>query len=357
MRYRQSVKAALCFFIIFAASTLYGQTTIELTPVVSIADIESVESGYEEFPNLLFDENKEIIPTALAIVNTLGYPNGRATIRQFPHLEFGAAAGGGILEFSRKDDYTDDKPTFPFGAVNGGFHIGTGIIDTVDVTFKVFIFSFEDVADDTKDFEGEGNNTSYKMEIADAELNSYGVKFRYNFVKRRVIYPLTFAFGGMSLNLAFDYISGNMESTFRTADIQRIDYNNNGTASQLKLDVAGVPEIDFDIYTITPEAYIYFDLFMFLSFYTGPSVSFNFGEFNFNLDAEGTLVDEGNNDELLATAELHSEYKMEPRLFIPRWTAGFEISILALKLQVEGSTILTSASDSFTGQVGARFQF
>ncbi|MCU0821474.1 MAG: hypothetical protein MUC95_03245 [Spirochaetes bacterium] len=65
----------------------------------------------------------------------------------------------------------------------------------------------------------------------------------------------------------------------------------------------------------------------------------------------------GTEGEQIATVHLVSKYTMEPKLFLPKWTVGLEFSLLALKIQVEGSTLLTSASDSFTGQAGIRFQF
>ncbi len=345
------------FILIFPSLSL-AQTTIT---VASLPGFEGTineneaASKYEKFSSRLFEKNREIIPTAFALINTIGYPNGRSIIRQFPHLEFGAAMGGGIYKYNRQNEYTDDNPAFPFAGVNGGFHIGTGIISSLDVTFKVFVFSFGAVYDKSGNIDGDGANTAYNMDIKDADLNSYGIKFRYNFVERRVILPLIFSFGGMTFNLAFDYMTGEMKSNFQIEDLEEISYS--GVPTGLLLDVSGEPDSDFSIYSVTPEAFIYFDFFTFFSLYTGPSVSFNFGEFNFDMTAQGYILNPGNHNERIATADLTSKYKMEPKLFLPKWTVGLEFSVLALRIQVEGSTLLTSASDSFTGQAGIRFQF
>ncbi len=362
MRVMCLFSTALFLLFAFNPSALLAKTdlTVDTTGYsTTFTDLDFIEQTYEAYPDCLFDTNKTVIPSALAMINTLGYPNGRSSIKRFPHVEFGFAMGGGVLEYKRMQKYEDENPTIPFGGVNGGFHFGTGIVDRVDITFKIFVFSFESIAENTKKIEGEGDNTKYKFELKDADLNSYGAKLRYNLVKRRVIYPLVFAFGGISVNLGFDYLKGKMESYFEFTDTQYIDANISGmnyVNTPVSVAFQGVPKIEFDIYSITPEALLYFDLFHHFTIYTGPSASINFGEFIFSLQSNGVMTSETLNVPL-AIASINAEYKMKPKQVITKWNIGLEFHLLALKLQVEAATVLTSATESFTGQVGLRFQF
>ncbi len=340
--------------IICVTENLVASTNVMLNPLpgYDFADTTSAETKFKSFPDLFFSKNKNIIPTAFAMLNPIGYPNGKSAIKAFPHLEFGIAAGGGVLEYKRKDDYTDTDPSIPFGGFNGGFHLGTGITDKIDVTFKVFIFSLEWISSFDQSFEGEGLNTSYSIEIDDSEILSFGMKARYNLAKRMVIYPVYLAFGGISLNMGFDYMKGKMESAVEFVDTQSVETVSSG-ALNITADITGEPSIKWQLYTATTEAFVYFDFVYYFSLYTGPSVSFNYGFFNFDVDGTGTLnVDTAP----LGDIYLRSRNHMEPKLVIPKWTVGLEINIMSLKLQLEGSAILTSITDSILAQIGARIQ-
>jgi len=354
------------FAVLFFITPLSAETAVTLDssvyPGVTMSNVEDVTERYTEFPDLFFNTNKEVIPSALALINTIGYPSGRSSIKQFPHLEFGTAVGGGVYEYTRKDSYKDGDPTIPFGGANGGFHVGTGIISGLDITFKVFVFSFESVADDTKKIEGKGDDTEYKFEIIDADFSSFGAKIRHTLVPRRVIFPLGFAFGGISLNLGFDYMKGEMKTYFELTDVEAIEEEltigtNTYNPYNATLEISGTPEIDFTIYSISPELLFYFDFFYHFTLYTGPSASINFGEFNFNLDADGVLYFGDTDGAQIASANLKSKNKMKPKRMIPKWNVGIEFHLLALKLQVEASSVMTALTESFTGQAGIRFQF
>ncbi|MDY6932849.1 MAG: hypothetical protein SVZ03_01340 [Spirochaetota bacterium] len=345
--------------ILTASLSASTDLTIDLIDDIEFVNKEMTESSFEQFPTLFFSENDEVIPTAFAMVNTLGYPMGKSTICLFPHFEFGIAAGGGLLEYSRKDDYTDEKPSVPFGGVNCGFHWGTGITDRLDITFKLFFFSLEWVSSIDQTFQGEGVTTSYEIKLDESDVTSLGVKGRYRLIRDRLYIPMVYTFGGITLNLSIDYMKGEVGTTFSLSDTQSVDlnYQTMPISANISSNICGEGTIDWNILTITPEIFAYIDLFHVFSLYTGPSVSFNFGSFDFNIDATGdfiVLIDPISGD--IGNVTLRSRNHMTPRLIIPKWTVGFEIDLLLAKLQIEGATLLTSVTDSFTAQVGIRFQ-
>jgi len=299
---------SLLIFSIILFLPLYSEagTDVTITPAggFTFIEISDAEDDFEQFVDGFFTENEEVIPSALAMVNTLGYPNGKSAIKQFPHFEFGVAVGAGILEMNRSDDFSEEKPTIPFGGINGAFHIGTGITERLDVTVKFFSLGWFYRVDES--FDDESEDVSYKVTVRDTEVYSVGAKFRYNLLPSITLIPILFTFGGVSLNLGFDYMNGD---------------------------------------------------------YTGPSVSFNYGSFDFKMDGDGTIksdvtfvpvVTEG---ETLGTIDVAIDYSMKPYAMIPKWTVGLEFNLWVLKLQAEVTSILSSPNDSVMGQVGVRMQF
>ncbi len=367
MNFRK-VGIIIFFFLITIIPSSLAAATNVFFDGLDVVDLADATYKYQRFPDLFFSKNDEVIPTAFAMVNTMGYPNGKSVIEKFPHFEFGLAAGAGLLEYSRMDDYTDNNPTVPFGGFNGGFHFGTGITDKIDVTFKVFVFSLDWLSAFDQSFEGEGETSSYKIDIDNSSVKSFGLKMRYNLYKRKTIYPIVYTFGGVSLNLGFDYMGGKLDSTIEFRDVQEIELDIVGNKNVNSI-MNGSPSVNWKIYTITPEALVYFDFLYVFSLYTGPTVSFNFGEFNFDVNALGTMATDTQDLPYLIPPEflqnispvgvifLRSNNKMKPKLIIPKWTLGLELNVLAFKIQLEAAAILTSIKDSFTAQVGTRLQF
>ncbi|MDY6967596.1 MAG: hypothetical protein SVR08_02905 [Spirochaetota bacterium] len=359
MKYKDLSISVYLFLILFIYSSLYAKTdiSINLMSGYNFINEEQTENNFENFPNRFFSKNREIIPTGFAIVNTLGYPNGISKIRRFPHLEFGIAAGGGLLEYTRKDDYKDDNPVIPFGGFNGGLHIGTGINNKFDITFKLFFFSLDWISSLAAEHEGYGETTYYKIEIDESYAMSVGFKLRYNMFNRLIIRPMFFNFGGVSLNLGFDYMKGSIDSLFTFSDRQNVDLDV-GTIDVVSY-ASGEGSLEWNILSITPEALVYFDLFSVISLYTGPSVSLNFGYVNFDFEATGNFIAQTGSpvEGDIGDVELKSTNYLVADIIIPKWIVGIEIDIYSVKLQLEGSTILTSMNDSFTAQIGIRTQF
>ena len=191
--------------------------------------------------------------------------------------------------------------------------------------------------------------------------------------------PSIIRFGGVSINLGLDYmkykISGDMEYTkSNDQDFEITDPFSpdplNPNVSEANVDLTGTlngsVSLDTNFVAVTPEAFAYLDLFYFLSLYTGPSISFTTGAMEFNVDCSGNLRNDTAlridsivpdyvmvpADTEVGSARLLSKNRLTPFWIIPRWTFGFEISILMVNIKFEGSTLLRSPTDSFSGQFG-----
>jgi len=355
---------SLLIFSIILFLPLYSEagTDVTITPAggFTFIEISDAEDDFEQFVDGFFTENEEVIPSALAMVNTLGYPNGKSAIKQFPHFEFGVAVGAGILEMNRSDDFSEEKPTIPFGGINGAFHIGTGITERLDVTVKFFSLGWFYRVDES--FDDESEDVSYKVTVRDTEVYSVGAKFRYNLLPSITLIPILFTFGGVSLNLGFDYMNGETKTILEMQDAEDVEIAGAGLISATAT-YTNEGKIEWSFFSVTPEILVYLDLLYFISLYTGPSVSFNYGSFDFKMDGDGTIksdvtfvpvVTEG---ETLGTIDVAIDYSMKPYAMIPKWTVGLEFNLWVLKLQAEVTSILSSPNDSVMGQVGVRMQF
>ncbi|HPA73755.1 MAG TPA: hypothetical protein PKY31_15905 [Spirochaetota bacterium] len=339
---------------------------------VDFSDYAATSQELTQHPNLFIHKNSEVLPTGLAMANVLGYPNGRAMIGQFPHFEFGVSAGVAAYQIFRYQDYNKDNPEIPGGGVNGAFHFGTGIDDRMDIMFKIFVLGSYFTYDRT--FDQKADDREYDMQVTDNSVYSFGVKTRFNVLRpsRRSF----FSFGGVNLNLSFDYMSARFAAkgtyyTTQTVDVQVPDFIN-GTSEATPCEVYGTVNgsstISWHLFSVTPEALAYFDVFYFISVYSGFAVSFNRGAVTFEADAEGELrnrtpiIDPNDNtlvdaDQVIATAMLHADSSMTPNIVLPRFILGFEFDLWAFKLQLEASSLLTNPTDSFSAQVGIRTEF
>ncbi len=385
-------KALLINLFLLSALAVYGETSFTITPntavmgpFVDFQDLGDTQSKFESIPNLFFSKNSEVLPTGMALSNTIGYPNGKSIIKPFPHFEFGAAAGGSVYRLSRKDDFTkddlEDNPVIPGGGVNASIHAGTGIAKNIDITFKFFVLDM--FYSKTKSFDKTDGDSYYMAEISDTNAISLGCKVRYNLLKKKKNAPMLFSLGGATLNLGFDYMYNIVKTQLRydktvtgiTFDVRDpFDPGNSTTqTTDLTGSVTGTAEVNTSIFSITPEIFVYADILYLFSFYTGPSVSVNFGNMNINVLSSGTLTNSsalsvntsstgtlelvGANEEL-AAAQFTSTNRMEPKRFIPKWTLGLELNLWVLKLQAEVTAILTGAyKDSVIAQAGVRFDF
>jgi len=336
-------------------------------------DYQAASDELTQHPNQFTHLNSEVIPTGMALANVLGYPNGRAMIGQFPHFEFGVSAGVAVYQLFRYEDYNKDNPEIPGGGVNGAFHFGTGIDDRMDIMFKIFILGSYYRYDKT--FSQEADDRSYSMQGTDNSIYSFGVKTRYNLIMPSA--RSLFSFGGINANIAFDYMSARFAArgsyrTKQTVTMTIADPGFDDTEIPVELEgtVTGTTSIQWHLFSITPEVLAYFDVFYFISVYSGLSVSINRGAVTFEADAEGELhntapiylpsapatpiVATGEN---IATGRLHADSSMTPNIILPRFIFGLEFDFWAFKLQVEASSVLTSPTDSFTAQIGVRTEF
>ncbi len=376
------VRYCISIVIIFLLHTMLHATTFEMqiTPGDALTavgldfyDYEAASQRLTEYPNLFARKNGEVIPTGLAMANVLGYPNGRAMIGQFPHFELGIAAGASTYQLFRYRDFNIDNPEIPGGGVNGGIHFGTGIDNQMDIMFKIFVLGSFYVYDREFDQSVTHDTTvdrEYNLKVTDNSIYSFGVKTRYNILRPQ---PRSwFSLGGVNVNLAFDYMSarfaakGNYTTT-KTVDLTIPLMMGDPIPTEMVAHVSGSTAIQWHFFSVTPEVITYFNILYALNVYTGFALSINRGAITFESDARGTIrntaaINDPSNslitlvpaNSTIASAILHTDTSMTPKVLLPRYILGFELDFALVKLTLEASAVLTSPTESFTAQVGVR---
>ncbi len=332
----------------------YAGTDMIFTPTgggFSGAEAGVAELVFEQYANTYYEKNKKVMPNAFALVNTLGYPNGKSAIKAFPHFEFGAAVGVGVVEGDRLDKFTKENPEMPFAGVNGGVHFGTGLADDIDLTVKFFTFNSDTFP--SFDKSDKQDRAYVKIEMESLKYRSMGAKLRYTVLGDTTLVPLFLSFGGISTNLGVDYMKGKAQGKFQFTNLESITVGGTTTGTMATYNTVGT--IDWSILSVTPEVFVYMDLLYFFSLYTGPSVSFNTGKFDVKMDGTGNLKTTGGTQ--IGTMTLTTSESFKPSPILPKWTVGLEINLAFFKLQVEAASLLTSPKDSGMVQVGARMQF
>lgn len=368
--------------LLFLSPVVLYATTFEMqiTPGPALTgvgldfyDYDAASQKLTEYPNLFVRKNSEVIPTGLALANALGYPNGRAMIGQFPHFEIGVSAGVSTYQLFRYKDYDIHNPEIPGGGVNGGIHFGTGIDDRMDIMFKIFVLGSFYVYDREFDQSVTHDATidrDYNLKVTDNSIYSFGVKSRYNLFRPRPRSLL--GFGGLNVNLAFDYMSARFAAkgeytTTKTVDLTIPLMMGDPIPTEMIAQVAGSAAIQWHFFSVTPEVIAYFNVLYAINLYTGFALSINRGAITFETDARGTLkntsnITDPNNPSItlvpanstIATAVLHADTSMTPNVLLPRYILGLELDFFLFKITLEASTVLTSPAESFTAQVGVR---
>lgn len=382
MKTMRVIGCCAAFALFFLISGVLYATTFEMqiTPGTALTgvgldfyDYEAASQKLTEYPNLFTRKNSEVIPTGLAMANVLGYPSGRAMIGQFPHFEIGVSAGVSTYQLFRYRDYDIQNPEIPGGGINGGIHFGTGIDDRMDIMFKIFVLGSYYVYDREFDQSVTHDTTvdrEYNLKVTDNSIYSFGVKTRYNFLRPQ---PRSFfAFGGLNINLAFDYMSARFAAkgeytTTKTVDLTIPLMMGDPIPTEMVAHVSGSAAVQWHFFSVTPEVIAYLNIFYAINIYTGFALSINRGAVTFESDASGTVrntsaITDPNNSSItlvpanstIATAVLHADTSMTPNVLLPRYILGFELDFALFKLTLEASTVLTSPTESFTAQVGVR---
>ncbi len=371
---------SVCICYVFTASVYATTFEMQITPGSALTavglefyDYEAASQTLTEYPNLFVRKNSEVIPTGLALANVLGYPNGRAMIGQFPHFEIGVSAGVATYQLFRYRDYDIQNPEIPGAGVNGVVHFGTGIDDRMDVMFKIFVLGSFYVYDRQFDQSVTHDSTvdrEYNLEVTDNSIYSFGVKSRYNLIRSR---PRSFmSFGGLNVNLAFDYMSARFAAEGEYKTTKQVDLTiplmaGDPIPTEVFASVAGSAAVQWHFFSITPEVITYFNVLYALNLYTGFALSINRGAVTFETDAKGyiknthDITDPSNHSIILvpanstiASAVLHADTSMTPQVLLPRYILGLEFDFFLFKMTFEASTVLTSPTESFTAQVGVR---
>lgn len=341
----------------------------------SFYDISATESQIKQHPEQLIDNNDKVMPYGLTLANTFGYPNGKSIIENF---EAGIATGAAVYKYDRYENFSKDNPEIPGVGANAAVHFGFGLTENTDITFKLFI----DQGFYTPDTSINKNSSTrnYEFKLKDIDLISAGAKWRYNLVGETGLIPFILSFGGVTAGFALDFTHGKITTEGMYQDIRQIKfdgsdpYDGTGTRFQqlinVQTTVTGKTEVEWNVVSVTPEIMTYIDLFYLFSIYTGPAVSLNAGNANFTISSEGEMKNLDpiyrdsaksfiliNSNQTVATGSLKANAPLKVPVAVPLWKLGLEINLWALKLQVEGATVLTSPTNSFTAQIGTRVQF
>jgi hypothetical protein len=344
---------------------------------VSFLNLTDAQNQIKRHPEQFVDRNDKTIPTGFAMANLLGYPNGKGIIKPLPHFEAGFALGGSVYKLGRSKDFSKDNPEVPGFGANAAVHFGAGLTDNSDLTAKIFfnngIYNYK------KSLTQTSTDRKYTIDLKKTEMISFGLKYRYNIIKPKEVVPVLFSFGGITAGASLDYMYGKISANGSYADSRNIDFTiaedpithntNIARIVNVATDVKGKASVRWSITSVSPELMVYGDFLYFLTLYTGPAVSLNAGYVKYDISARGTLKNtssiysDGNiievvpADSTIATGILTSNasYRIPP--VIPFWKAGIEINIMTVKIQLEGATVLTSPTDSFSSQLGVRAQF
>ena len=373
-----------CAFFLFlaAAFPLYSYASVDfhiypnsaaMGLPVNFADIEQTQRDIAAHPNSFFSKNGEVIPYGMSIVNTMGYPNGKSIIGEYPHFETGLAVGAGVYKYDRADNFAKDNPTIPGGGANAGIHFGTGLNEDMDITGK--LFASKGFYGREKTITKKKSSREYEFSPKDCSVFSVGAKVRYRVIKEKEILSSALRFGGITAGISADYMYGELSATGhffenRTVPFSITDPMSGDTVTSnadVNAKVYGNAKATWNILSVTPEAFAYLDLLYLFSFYTGPSVSLSAGSVDFFSTNRGTVVNtsaisDGITEYVapntqIATGDLIVNERMWTPFIIPKWVLGLEINLAAVKIQLEAASILTSPANSFTLQAGIRAQF
>ncbi len=340
----------------------------------SFYNIDDAEAEITEPLNNAVDNNEKIIPYGLVLANTLGYPNGKAII---PNFETGISAGAAAYKYDRYEDFDTEDPEVPGVGANAAFHFGLGLSEDMDITFKLFIN--QGIYTPDKKVTKDSDTGAYEIELDETNIFSAGVKGRYRLIGETEFIPYIFSFGGITAGAALDFSHGRVSSTGTYMDISTITFqgadifDTSDVFTQdidVQTTVTGETALEWNMVSVTPEIMAYIDLFYLFSFYTGPAVSLNAGNANFTVTSEGDMKnldpvyrDSGrtavliNPNQTIATGKLVVNAPMKVPMAVPLWKLGLELNLGPFKIQGEAATVLTSPTDSFTAQIGARIQF
>ncbi len=382
MRLFTIISAILMSLILLMNESLTASVDFVIDPNESVLgpwafyNTDSAEAEVTQPFNNFINNNDKVIPYGFVMANTLGYPNGKAII---PNFEAGFAAGVAVYQYDRYEDFNTENPEIPGVGANAAIHFGLGLSEDTDITFKLLlnkgIYSYK------KTVTKESSTGAYEIKLDKTDIFAFGVKGRYKLVGEIEFLPYIFSFGGVSTGVALDFSHGKISSEGKYIDNSIITFQGSdpfdGPSAPLfqqninvKTTVTGNTELEWNIVSITPEIMTYIDLFYIFTLYTGPAVSFNAGSANFSMRSQGEMKnldpiyrDSGrtailiNTNQTVANGSLVVNAPFQVPLAVPLWKVGLEINILAFKIQAEAATVLTSPTDSFTVQVGARVQF
>jgi len=381
MRYKISF-VVYAILLVISSSSAFASVNVTITPdastlgpLISFVDTSQYENDVAAHPEAFFNLNDKTLPYGFALANTIGYPNGKSLIKPFPSFEFGLSGGAAVYKYKRSGDFGKDNPKIPGMGANAAIHFGSGINDVSDITFKL-LYSQNFYKPDKK-LTKDNTKRDYEFKLTEMNMLSLGSKVRYNIIPGSSYGPGLFSIGGLTVGVAADYMKGNIDARGIYRDRRNVNFTvtdpltyDTITRSILtESTIRGNTSLSWNIVSVTPELFTYLDLLYVFSFYTGPSASFNAGSVKIRTDARGetknvnSIYSDGNilelipADSTIATAEMNSTAKMKVPPVIPKWTLGVEINIFAFKIQIEGTTVLTSPTDSFSGQIGLRAQF
>lgn len=198
------MRKIVIIIIVLFSTTVFARTTITVTPDIPAVTIPA--SSEDEIENQLqdvTDKNGSFIANSFALSNLLGYPIGKSSIGQFPHIQAGVAVGMALTNAKYFDDRAEDG-TFPGVMANPVLHAGVGLAGGFDIIGKLFYF--------TKSIYSPDLDTDMAT-LRDFNFISFGAKLRYNYIKNATVVPFLLSFGGITFSIGADIMMGNVDVT------------------------------------------------------------------------------------------------------------------------------------------------
>ncbi len=344
----------LLLFLI--CSGVYSETTIDTSNAPDIA-----AAGISEIGTLIQESVDYFGPgiaNGFALSNFAGYPMGKAYLGGFPHFFIGASLTAGLTNMEYFDSEKKEERKYPAGGVNPAAYFGLGLGKGLDIMFKTLVFS-----------SGMYNPPYSKTYLQLNKLNLYSVggKIRYNLIQDHTILPGLLELGGVTFSIGADMLKGLLQVggqlEYPLGNIQVDIPSPVSTTEDVSLDLTSDYTADIKWYILSANSQIiaYFDFLWIFSMYTGLGISFNFGHFSLDVEGTGTVTTTSSTyiaaagTDTLGTMTLASSNSYSPKIYVPLYIIGFDISLFLIHITAESMVNLRNKKD-INLQLGAKIQ-
>ncbi len=339
-------KIILTLIICLAARGLWAYTYVDGSnaPTIPLQGLQDTVVDIER----LIDRNGKNFPAAMIMANSGGMPIGKATLGSFPHFYVGV---GGALGCSNLKYYDEkiarEESVYPGYFMNPVITLGFGLGKGFDIMGKFMLFS---------DFIYTPSTGQKSAELSSVLLTSAGAKIRYNIIGKKELMPRIFDFAGLTIAAGFDYMEGDIGIHGKYKYTLNTVFLTTPAPGFYTLKLDAYYNMNLKWYMLSQNAHLtaYFDFLWIFTIYAGLGYTLNYGFVRLDGKGFGSVTDQSfvNRGNLVALT--HNRFI--PRLFAGIFTAGLEINIFFVKLDLETQVNISNGQD-INLQIATRFQF